>query len=354
MTANTLYLLARRYPEHPLTEQSLVWLVQYYASGELAYLSDRQRAREVRGQPLANVPASIPGATPVPLPNDSQDDSATLSADERYERAQELGKYLEQARPAVYAEPSLRFPLAVAARNLGYSNTADKYFVLAGKSNLQPAWRQAALVERWLVEPTELPPGKPMVDCKLLQQEVPHLDGRLDDPMWGTAQPIAIGATDNRGRPTPDVAHVRVARDLEYLYVAIECPRLGGVEYAGNSAPRTRDADLRRFDRVTLAIDKDRDYGTAFELSVDCRGWTHDACWGDRSWNPKWYVAHDLDETHWRAEIAIPWEELANPAPAVRDTWALSVSRHTPSGQETTWSGSSRGTPEGFGLLIFR
>src|SRR5690606_37042465 len=161
-----------------------VWLVRYYASGELAHLADRQRAREVRGQPLANVPASIPGATPVALPNDSQDDSATLSADERYERAQELGKYLEQARPAVYAEPGLRFPLAVAARNLGYSTRADKYFVLAGKSNLQPAWRQAAVVERWLVEPTELPPGKAMVDCKLLQGEAPQLDGRLADSVW--------------------------------------------------------------------------------------------------------------------------------------------------------------------------
>jgi hypothetical protein len=290
----------------------------------------------------------------VALPADSQDDSATLSADERYERAQQLGKYLEQARPAIYAEPGLRFPLAIAARNLGYSNTADRYFVLASKSNLQPAWQRAALAERWLVEPTELPPSTPMVDCKLIQDQPPHLDGLLDDPMWQTAQPIALGATDNRGRPPADVAQVRLSRDLEYLYVAIECPRHVGVDYSSDLAPRIRDADLSRFDRLELAIDKDRDYRTAFELSIDCRGWTHDACWGDRSWNPRWYVAHTLGESHWRAEIAIPWEELAEPAPAVRDTWALSVSRHSSSGTETTWTGSSRGTPEGFGLLIFR
>ena len=56
-------------------------------------------------------------------------------------------------------------------------------------------------------------------------------------------------------------------------------------------SPRQRDADLSAHDRVTLRLDVDRDYTTAFELVVDHRGWTHDACWNDATWNPKWFVA---------------------------------------------------------------
>src|SRR5690606_17961878 len=148
-----------------------------YASGELAHIADTVRAKEMRTLPLANVPSDPPAA----LPADSQEDSATLSAAERLERAGLLGKYLEQARPAVFAEPTLRFPLSVAARNSGFTNTAEKYFLLASKSNLEAPWQQAALVERWLVEPTDLPPTKPMVDCRLVQGERPSLDGQLDE-----------------------------------------------------------------------------------------------------------------------------------------------------------------------------
>ncbi len=48
MAADTMYLFARRYPDHPLAEQALAWLVRYYASGEVAHVAGRAQAQQAR------------------------------------------------------------------------------------------------------------------------------------------------------------------------------------------------------------------------------------------------------------------------------------------------------------------
>ena len=58
---------------------------------------------------------------------------------------------------------------------------------------------------------------------------------------------------------------------------------------------RPRDADLRPYDRVSLLLDLDRDYATYFHLQVDQRGCVCEDCWGDRTWNPRWFVAVHSD-----------------------------------------------------------
>ena len=118
---------------------------------------------------------------------------------------------------------------------------------------------------------------------------------------------------------------------------------------------RDRDADLSKTDRVTLRLDIDRDFTTAFELSVNSRGWTHDACWGDPNWNPAWYAAAAGDDTSWTIEAAIPLAELADKPPAARGVWAASARRTIPRVGYQTWSGAptSDDSPAQFGMLIF-
>ena len=90
MSADTLYLLVRRYPDHPLAEQALVWLVQYYASGELAHVTIRQQAEAMRTtsatKPLANVNYRNQATPAVQLPEKTNGAGGDLSADERLER----------------------------------------------------------------------------------------------------------------------------------------------------------------------------------------------------------------------------------------------------------------------------
>ena len=116
-----------------------------------------------------------------------------------------------------------------------------------------------------------------------------------------------------------------------------------------------RDADLAAHDRVIVRLDVDRDYTTAFELTVDDRGWTHDACWNDATWNPTWFVAAAADEATWTVEAAIPLAQLVAEPPAAKHVWAASVVRTIPRVGDETWSGdaTSGDSPEQFGLLIF-
>ena len=353
MAADTLYLLARRYPDHPLAEQALTWLVQYYASGEVAHVARRHQAQQARMRPLANVEYDSAGVkqAAAELPSESGGGTDSLTPDERFERATMLGGYLEKARPAMHAEPSLRFPLSTASRKQGFTNTADRYFAVLGKANVDSAWSAAAHAENWLAKPDELPPDKPVATCKATS-DPPHLDGQFDEPFWQAAEPIRVA--DDRGRDDQTATTVKLARDEQYLYVAIDCPRLPDEEYPTSDQPRTRDADLAMYDRMHLAIDIDRDYSTAYQLTVDCRGWTHDACWGDTNWNPRWFVAHHLDERAWTAEVAIPWAKLSDPAPAVLDAWCLGIQRHTSRGHATSWTEATGDSPDAFGLMLFR
>jgi hypothetical protein len=112
---------------------------------------------------------------------------------------------------------------------------------------------------------------------------------------------------------------------------------------------------LSTHDRVAIRFDVDRDYTTYFELVVDHRGWTHDACWSDAHWDPTWYVAAADDESTWTVEAAVPLAELVRAPPAARHVWAVSARRTIPRVGFESWAGEARhgASPEQFGLMIF-
>jgi hypothetical protein len=255
-----------------------------------------------------------------------------------------LTDYLKTTRPALYAEPAVRFAEVVAQRQLGFTNPAKRYYLTLQQLPEGDAWRRCAETEVWLAKPADLPPRKTFGACRSIQ-EPPHLDGQLDEAFWASADRLRLGEN----------AEVRLAYDTEYLYVAVRCPKTPGGEYPSDDGPRPRDADLVEHDRVTLRLDVDRDFSTAFELTVDARGWTRDACWGDVHWNPNWYVAAASDDTSWTIEAAVPLAELAADPPAARHVWALAARRTIPRIGYESWSGESYpdDSPAQFGLLIF-
>jgi hypothetical protein len=134
------------------------------------------------------------------------------------------------------------------------------------------------------------------------------------------------------------------------------CPKAQGVVYSFADGPRPRDADLSGHDRVTLKFDTDRDYTTAFEVTVDDRGWTHDVCWGDANWDPAWYVAAASEERSWTVEGAIPLAELVSAPPAAKEVWALGIRRTIPKVGYESWPATPTAddSPDQYGLLIFQ
>jgi len=367
LAADAFEFLVRRYPNHPLCETALIWLVQYYSSAEADW------AFRQEGQ-LAHTPA--PSVQPVRLPHPNSVESASFessvpghsklapemrfqkrsaairsSPKDRARRAVSFAQVVRNSNPSLFAEPTVRFPLAVADRRSGLGEESDRYYHFLSGTRIRDAWWSCAQSELWLARPSRQPP-KAMLKCVRASRK-PRLDGRLDDEVWQACTPAVLTSPHRDDAEWP--ATTMLTYDDEFLYFAAHCRKAAGVEYPAADAPRSRDPELGDRDRIDLLVDVDRDYATYYRLTIDHRGWCAESCFGISSWNPEWFVAAAEDEQTWTIEVAIAREELAGNLPNQRNTWAAGIQRVVPGAGFQAWTQPSavRVRPEGFGLLAF-
>jgi hypothetical protein len=257
---------------------------------------------------------------------------------------------LEQRNPAVYAELPVRFPLAAAWRNQGFGRQSERFYLELSRTRPHDAWWSCAAGESWLSEPKGLCP-KSVLNAATGPK--PLLDGRLDDDIWRQGRRVDLRSPLGDGQDWPAVAMVTYDRD--YLYLGLNCRKAPDCNYEGGTGPRPRDPDLSTHDRVDFLIDLDRDWATYYRLTIDHRGWTGDACWGDASWNPNWFVAAQDGQESWTAEAAIPMAELTGAAVGPKQVWGLGIQRTAPGIGFQSWTtpAATQPIPEGFGYLIF-
>jgi hypothetical protein len=329
--------LVERYPDDPLCRPALLWLVQYYASSEAALRTGT--LRRLAGSRQSVSIEEAPG----------QDRA-------RWSRAVVLGESIERTRPELFAEPALRFPLAAAYRHQAAPRQAERLYRIGRQGEGSDAWSACARGEAWLAAPKGRSP-KPLLVCTRASAR-PHLDGRLDEPLWKGAGRATLQSALGDDAQWPAV--VLLAHDEQFLYVGIRCRMAPGAKYENASGTRTRDADLSAHDRVDILLDLDRGYATYYRLTIDHRGWTADSCWGDSTWDPSWFVAVQADDGNWTAEAAIPLDQLARrsaekPATAAQEVWALGIQRTVPGVGFQSWTtpAATEIVPEGFGYLKF-
>jgi hypothetical protein len=383
--AEALELLLQRHPQHPLADRAALWLVQYYASGETAWRERRQNGASqgelAAAQPAEATPTATPAqgveavrvAGPIQASFASMQRvgkvAANMTPAQRAGRAVAIANQLQRTRPVLYADPALRFPLAVATRNAerrvdaavnpgahaGPSDAARLLQSLPQRSPTNP-WSANIAAEEWLASSKQSAPKRLISVVSALQK--PKLDGRLDDPLWQTAKPVALTPTRiaSEGGAESDLSTAAVlAFDDEFLYVAVSCQKAPGAEYAPDAKPRVPDEDLSREDHVTLLIDIDRDYASYWQLSFDHRGRPAESCFGDSTWNPQWYLASGGDKDFWTVEAAVPLAELAPAKPGAGDLWTANLQRVIPARGIQTYSHPAAIVirPEGFGLMAF-
>jgi hypothetical protein len=205
--------------------------------------------------------------------------------------------------------------------------------------------------EAWIAAPRGQPP-KPVLHCPLAAAK-PRLDGRLDDALWKQLTPVPLASAYHDDAQWP--ASVMMAHDDQFLYLAVTARQAPGAHYEPATGPRLRDADLSAHDRIDLFLDVDRDFVSYYHFAIDHRGWAAEDCWGDRTWNPTWFVAARSASGTWTAEAAIPLDQLTGRAPQPHEVWAIGIQRTVPGAGFQSWNtpAAVEVIPEGFGYLVF-
>ena len=342
--------LVTNYPEHPLALPAYRWLIAYHASTEArlrspkAQVIAKQRIRFVKPIEGAKAVAQVAGGAVAVEQRD---------ADRRWNANAVLyGERLRTASGHLYSDPAIRMCMAAAERRLGHVSSSMVHYDAILHTDPQSRWATAIAQEKWFFEREGDIPRLPAWSVPV--QARPHLDGVLDESCWTTGKRLRLSSgdevSDKRFATVVSLRH-----DAEYLYVSADC-RIPDPSFHREKVKRTsHDAVVDANDRIELIIDVDRDYSTFYRLAIDQRGLVADECWGDKTWDPTWYVATTSDQSGWRVEAAIPLATLTDASNLTNETWAFNVMRIVPGESVLGWTrpAATAIRPDGFSHLKF-
>ncbi len=356
--AQEMYLyLVDRHPAHPLSAEAYRWLMRLNSSSEarrrheLKHFAVTDPVNLVKKKGGALTEDKVVPAGHVVRAADGGVLSRTDVRDWN-KGSVELMKRLGGYGSIHSFDPTAQFCLQSAKRQLGDVGASSDFLTKFRKFVPSGPWHDAAGAELWRTDPS-LPTPRRLARTRFTEVR-PFLDGRFDDPCWKDWKPLVL--TNAVGDTAKDYAtEAMFTYDQEFLYVALKCKHPAG-QRVEPLKPRPRDADVDRFDRVSILFDLDRDYATYYHLEVDQRGCVRDSCWGDSSWNPRWFVAVHSVEDSWQIEAAIPLAELTGEPITQQTAWAFNVVRITPGRGVQSWSQPAdvQPRPEGMSLLLFQ
>jgi photosystem II stability/assembly factor-like uncharacterized protein len=378
LAREAFFILAERFPTHPLAMDGYRWLLMHQASGEVrrryelgqfVIIIDEQHGNPgAPNRPLqastSLVSGKATGEKDGKLPSVPKFESNSLRYIAHRSGRDDAKKWLEDCLaleaklntfgPLFAGDARVGFAIQSARRQLGQVEETRKWYREFASRQADGPWREVALSELWLGHRQGTPP-RPVLGAVPTENR-PYLDGKLDEPCWQTAKGVALKDAAGSTKETHPT-EVRMAYDREYLYIAVRCAHSLG-EAVPLAKPRTRDEDLQKYDRVSILLDIDRDYNTAFHLQVDARGCLADDCWGDKNWNPRWFVAVHPDDTGWTLEAAIPRPLLTGLPVTSGQSWAINIVRTLPGRGVQAMSLPAEAPeaalrPEGMGLLLF-
>ena len=174
--------------------------------------------------------------------------------------------------------------------------------------------------------------------------EVPQLDGRLDESLWArAARADAFTQRGPRGgQPATWATEVRVFYTARMLYIGAvlrdtEPLRIVSSEYV-------RDAPLDANDSFEVFLDTFRDRRNAFYFATNAVGAQRDGLVRNEGealnweWDGVWHVASARDDGGWSTEIAIPFATLRFD-PRAGGSWGLNFGRLVArAGEESYWA----------------
>jgi len=190
-------------------------------------------------------------------------------------------------------------------------------------------------------------PSTPTVQALRLDgNENIHLDGLLNEPIWGRTKPAEgfLQQEPLEGMAATEPTEVHIAYDATTLY-------LGFIAYDTNPSgiiarQRERDAGLGSDDRIMWVLDTFLDGRTGYFFEINPAGLMGDGLlrvggYGfgvNKSWDGIWEAQVNRGTFGWSAEVRIPFRTL-NFDPGL-EAWGINFQRTIRrKNEETLWSG---------------
>ena len=172
----------------------------------------------------------------------------------------------------------------------------------------------ATLLQTASLTPPTPPPSSATQAAATRAAHPPVIDGRDDDEVWRTAQPItAFQEFDpEEGKAARFPTEARVSYDADNFYVIIRAFDPEPQKILGTLARR----DVRPpTDQLKIVIDSYHDRRSGYEFAVSPGGVKRDyAIYNDAdeddAWDGVWDVATTVDSLGWTAEFRIPLSQL--------------------------------------------
>jgi hypothetical protein len=179
----------------------------------------------------------------------------------------------------------------------------------------------------------------------------PHIDGKLDDPVWQSPPLIPELRLLANGGPATEKTAVWAAYDDNGLYVAMRCAESRMDEIVAKFVDR--GSPLYQEDDVELFI---LPQGTqrVYQFAINPLG-TRSDNFGDKA---DWKAAAQRGENEWTVEVFIPYSVMGlSQPPAAGLPWGMQFGRqrpHKPNRETTSWTpGQAFISKEGFGEILF-
>lgn len=158
-----------------------------------------------------------------------------------------------------------------------------------------------------------------------------RLDGRLDEPLWTTADSIAdfVQLEPVQGGLPTGRTVVRVLTNADEVVIGIRADDPEPLRIVAFA--RERDASLNNEDHFKVVIDTYRDGRSGYVFAVNANGARYDALVSNQgesenaNWDAVWNAAATRTATGWSAELVIPVQSLQFATGL--STWGFNVQR---------------------------
>lgn len=144
----------------------------------------------------------------------------------------------------------------------------------------------------------------------------PVIDGKLDDPVWGKANPVSDfhqQRPDYR-EPATEETHVRITYDDDHFYIAAKLLDRNPDQIRATQLVQGRD--ISGDDRFWCSLDTFNSKRNDYYFEVNANGVRGEALRENNSrfideWTTIWHAVSRIDSDGWTSELAIPFKSIS-------------------------------------------